>query len=407
MQITSKEEFYRLLKGATFLASGGGGPYGFAKSIVDEYFKDIKKFEINITNIDLLDKNKWTTIAAGMAQPSAGILLTPQAIIEPTVNAVGAMEKLIKADITNTGAGRFTGFEKFDVLTPIEVGAMNVTIPLISAYLLGNGLSIADGDPSGRSVPTIDLASFATTQPVMPNMATSAGENFQYSVLSLENYKDLGIAYSKLIEEGLIGIDTGLSLAPMLVKTLEDNNIVKGTLRDAYMIGAIFEENISSQERIEQIQNYLQKNSQTPRKMKKICTGVVQEYSTKTDNSTDLGYLTIKTDDGRGIYTVLIQNENIIGQFDDETAVNVTGPDSICFLSAKSGRLEDSEIYDNSLISQKIQDDEEVHIHVIAVEAAPVITENEKLMSAWKEAYKTSRYYGTYNAALWDEKNNN
>lgn len=281
---------------------------------------------------------------------------------------------------------------------------MNVAIPMISAYLLGGDLGVVDGDPSGRAVPTIDLGIFATTQPVMPNMVTSAGDDYEYGVLSLKNYKDLGTAYAQLIQAGLIGIDAGLCMAPMNVQTLATNNIVKGTLQDAYNIGVLLEQNISSQERVYMIQTYLQKKAQTPRKTKVICTGIVTEYVTKTDGDSDFGYITIKADDGKGVFTISIQNENMLGQFADETCVNVTGPDSICYLCTRNGILEDNDIYENSLISQKIQNNEEVHIHVIAVEAASVITENEKLMSAWKEAYKTSRYYGTYNAALWDEK---
>lgn len=107
MTITSKTEFYTLLKGATFLASGGGGPYALAKSLVDGYFKDTDVFAIDILNLDTVSLEKWTTIAGGMAQPSAAVDLTPEAIIEPTVNAVKAMEKLIINDISKNDDSRF------------------------------------------------------------------------------------------------------------------------------------------------------------------------------------------------------------------------------------------------------------------------------------------------------------
>ena len=38
MTISTKNELLTLLKGATFLASGGGGPFAFAKTIVESYF---------------------------------------------------------------------------------------------------------------------------------------------------------------------------------------------------------------------------------------------------------------------------------------------------------------------------------------------------------------------------------
>lgn len=402
MKITNQKEFLTLLKGATFLASGGGGPFFVAKKIVETYFKDTDSFEINLINPDSLTQKEWVAMAAGMAQPSAGSALTPQAIIEPTLNAVNAMEKLIKELLSTQKDSRFDHFKKFDALYPIEVGAMNVVIPLISAYLLKNDLSIVDGDTSGRSVPTIDLTTFAVSQPVMPNMATSAGNEYQFTTMSLKNYQDLGIAYSNLIGAGLIGIDTGLCLAPMHGDTLNDGNIVKGTLTDAYNIGQIFEEDIHSSDKILKVQNYLSTNAQTPRKMKHLCTGKVTDYFTQTENSTDLGYLTVETDDNR-IFTILIQNENIIGQFNDETFVSVTGPDSIGYISTYDGSFDENNIYENVLISKKLSEGQDVYIHVIAIEAADVIKDNKKLMSSWNAAYKTSRYYGPYANQLWTE----
>jgi DUF917 family protein len=403
MKITNTKEFLTLLKGATFLAAGGGGPFSLGKEIVDTYFQDIKLFEIDIIDPSQLNKEKWVSVAAGMGQPSASTAFTPQAVVNPTVNAVKSMEKLIKELLITKNDGRFDGFKKFDALFPIEVGAINVAIPLISAYILNDNISVVDGDCSGRSVPTIDLTPFATTQPVMPNMATSDGDEYEFTVMSLKDYKDLGTAYSKLMEAGLIGDVTGLCLAPMTGETLKDGNLVKGTLTDAYNIGIIFEEDITSDERIKKIRKYLLSEAQIPRNLKSICTGKVTEYTTKTEDVTDLGYLTVQTDDKR-VFTILIQNENIIGQFDDETFVTITGPDSICYLAAKDGPLDENDIYENVLISEKLSNGEEVYIHVIAIEAADVIKKNEKLMASWNAAYKTSRYYGPYADMLWNDK---
>ncbi len=401
MTITNQADFLTLLKGATFFASGGGGPYFLAKEIVETYFKDVPTFEINIVDPSTLTQSEWVAVAAGMAQPSAGASLTPQAIVEPTVNAVSAMQEFILGLIFRKSNEKFTNFQFFNALSPIEVGAINVTIPLITAYLLEGSLSVVDGDPSGRSVPTINLTTFAANQPVMPNMATSAGDDYEYTILSLKNYSDLGTAYAKLIQAGLIGIDTGLCLSPMTGDVLNNGNVVKGTLTDAFNVGVILEEDISSTEKITKIQSYLISNAQTPRNMKLLCTGTVTDYFTETDGDNDLGYLTVQTDDNR-VFTILIQNENIIGQFDDETAVTVTGPDSICYIANEDCSFDENYIYDNVLISEKLSNSEEVNIHVVAIEASSVVTGNATLMSFWNDAYKTSRYYGPYNSGLWE-----
>ena len=400
MKITTQKDFLTLLKGATFLAAGGGGPFSLAQEIVETYFKEIKSFEIDIIDPSQLTKKNWVTVAAGMGQPSASTTFTPEAVVDPTVNAVNAMQMLIKETLSEKTDNSFSGFDKFDALVPIEVGAINVAIPLITSYILQNGLCVVDGDPSGRSVPTIDLTPFASSQPVMPNMAASDGKKYEFTTMSLKNYKDLGIAYAKLMGAGLIGDVTGLSLAPMTGETLNNGNIVRGTMTDAYNIGLIFEENSSSVDKMKKIQDYLLSKAQTPRKMKHICTGKVTAYSTQTEDVTDLGYLTVQTDDNR-VFTVLIQNENMLAQFDDETSMTITGPDSICYLAKKDGPLGDDFIYENVLISEKLSKGEEVNIHILAIEAADVVKNNKALMDTWNAAYKTSRYYGPYTDVLW------
>lgn len=398
MILKTKEEVLRLIKGATLLASGGGGPFFLAKNIIEYYLDKTTSFhDIHIINSTELKENDWSCIAAGMAEPSKGASLSPQDIVGPTISAVENMEILIQNYISK-GDQRFQDFKKFNALVPIEVGAINVTIPLMTA--LQKNLPVVNGDPSGRSVPTINLTTFATTQPVMPNMASAVDKN-KFTILSLKDYKDLGTAYSKMIDSGLIGIDTGLCLSPMKSKALNTGSLVNGTLEDAYNIGKVLEEDINSIEKINKIKFLLSK-SKSPRKMKHICTGEVIDYFTKSVNDNDLGYLKIRTNDKR-IFTILIQNENIIGQYNDETNVYITGPDSICYLSTKNGSLDNVyDIIDNVVIEMMLEKGEKVDIHILAIEASSIILNNTKLMKNWEVSYQTSNYFGTYNSKLWD-----
>lgn len=397
MTITTQAEFFTLLKGATFLASGGGGPYGLAKDIVETYLNGVATFSIDFSDLNTLTQNDWCCVAAGMAAPSKGIHLTPQDIVEPTINAVGAMEDLIRSSLYVHHTS-FKNFSSFNKLILGEIGAMNVVIPLITAYKLGNGISVVNGDSAGRSVPTINLSLFASSQNVMPNMATSAGDhNLKFTTLSLDSYEDLNTAYSKLISAGLIGIDTGLALAPMNGKTLQDNNLVKNTLSTAYAIGEIMENNENTWIKIVHIQECLAPSN---RSVKLLCTGKVVAYNTKSIDDNDVGYMSIETEDNR-TFTLSIQNETITGQFEDDISIAVTGPDSICYLSASNGALPNGEIYDNTLIEEKFAQGKEVNIHVIAIQADSVVTSNEVLMKSWRSAYKMARYYGAYNGQLW------
>ena len=402
MNITTKKDFLTLLKGATFLASGGGGPYSLAKSIVETYIKDDTLFQLDLIDPNSLTQSDWGCIAAGMAAPSKGIGLTPQDIVEPTVNAVNAMDSLIRDVFSKQDVTRFGDFTQFNVLIPVEVGAINVVIPLMTAYLLGHNISVIDGDSAGRAVPTINLTTFASTQDVMPNMATSAGVDFKFTTLSLDSYKDLNVAYSQLIGAGLIGIDTGLSLAPMNGTTIQNNNLIYNTLSKAYAIGKIMESDENSWIKIVNIENTLLESS---RGAQILCTGKIVAYTTETIDDNDVGYISIQTAEGR-IFTISIQNETITGQFEDEVTISVTGPDSICYLSTSDGKIPDDEIYDNTLIQQKFEKGEEVHIHVIAIQADSVVTNNSKLMTSWRGAYKIARYYGAYNSAIWTTSEN-
>ncbi len=398
MNITTKEDFLTLLKGATFLASGGGGPYSLARKIVETYIKDDTLFQLDLIDPNTLSKSDWGCVAAGMAAPSKGIGLTPQDIVEPTVNAVNAMDTLIKDLLVKQDPVRFGDFKQFNILIPVEVGAINVVIPLMTAYLLDYNISVVDGDTAGRAVPTIDLTTFSSTQDVMPNMATSAGKDFKFTTLSLDSYKDLNIAYSQLIGAGLIGIDTGLSLAPMNGTTIQNNNLINNTLSEAYAIGKIMENDKITTNKISAIENCL---ASSGRSIKVLCTGKVITYITETIDDNDVGYMSIKTSDNR-IFTISIQNETITGQFEDEISIAVTGPDSICYLSTSNEKIPDGEIYDNTLIQEKMAKGEDVEIHVIAIQADNVVLGNDKLMSSWRNAYKTARYYGAYNSNIWN-----
>ena len=394
MTITTKAEFLTLLKGATFLASGGGGPYALAKEVVEHYFTDSDSFSIEITDLETLTKNDWGCVVAGMADPSKAQSIKPEDFIESTVNSVKTMEQLIKTVYGTEKSSPLSSFSIFNHLILGEMGAMNVVIPLMTAYKLSSGVSIVNGDSVGRSAPTINLTTFASSQKVMPNMATPPGDSSDFTTLSLDTYSDLSTAYSQLIGSGILGKAVGMSLAPMNGTTLQDNNLVKNTLSDAYAIGSILE---SSNDKIIDIAGVMFLSA---RKTKLICTGKVTEYKTESVNEADVGYMSVKTKDNR-IFTVSIQNETITGQFEDDISIEITGPDSICYLSTTNGALPDNEIYDNTLIQEKLAQGKEVEIHVIAIQADTVVTANNKLMASWRSAYKTARYYGAYNNSIW------
>ena len=110
--------------------------------------------------------------------------------------------------------------------------------------------------------------------------------------------------------------------------------------------------------------------------------------------------MSIETKEGR-IFTISIQNETITAQYEDETCIKVTGPDSICFLSTKNGVIPQKNIYDNTLIEENYLTPNGVEIAVVAIEADAIVLENKTLMNAWKDIYKEARYYGAYNAGLW------
>lgn len=393
MKLHNKEEVLTLLKGATFLASGGGGPFSLAQMIAEKYLKD--PFTLKIVDSDTLSKDDWLVVAAGMADPNSGAHLSSKDIIKPTINAVNAMQEWLNTNKNTAEFEHYKSFNNFLSLLPIEVGAINVIIPIITA--IKRGISVIDGDPSGRSVPTIDLTAISVSRPVMPNMATTKEKKYKYTILNVANYGDLQKAYSTLVTAGLLGVDIGLTLAPMNGDDLE-NSIVKGTLRDAFKIGGILEKKCDSGKKVERVIDYITSQSRIPRGCKSVCSGKVIELVTKSVDNTDLGHLTVETDDKR-IFTVIIQNENILGQFEDEANCCITGPDSICYISKDT-----DDIYDNVLISQKLAKNEEVNVHIIAVEAAPIILNNQTLMSNWTKAYKTSGYYGSYAKRLWNEK---
>ena len=138
-----------LVKGATFLASGGGGTYDSAMLFVQNFTKKhYERTEVSIIDVDDIPENdsKCAIVLAYLGTPTKlKDAVTPDAAIQ-SVNTI--QEELKKR-------GKELGY-----IVPIEVGGISTLVScLVGAKL---NLTVINADGAGRAVPLLQMTTFAT-----------------------------------------------------------------------------------------------------------------------------------------------------------------------------------------------------------------------------------------------------
>ncbi len=137
MKTLRYNDIYEILLGATFMASGGGGPIDISLEMLD----NINNVEVDIYTIDEMESNKYVTTIAAMGKPTEARNKDFNKILTNTYEYI--KQQVLPKDITigYCMAGEYGGFNTF---APIYLAIVNKDIKLI------------DADSSSRAVPGLD-----------------------------------------------------------------------------------------------------------------------------------------------------------------------------------------------------------------------------------------------------------
>jgi len=138
----SYTDLYDFIEGATFLATGGGGP----KDVAHYFLNESGVSQVNVISSPFVSDDMQIACAAEVFAPSA---------IEVKRDFLPALKSY--EGLINPGSGKITG------VLPGEVGAINGIVPAIVAGLTGSYL-IADTQ-TDRATSEMDMGLFQNKVP--------------------------------------------------------------------------------------------------------------------------------------------------------------------------------------------------------------------------------------------------
>jgi DUF917 family protein len=349
----------RLVEGAAFLGSGGGGKIDSGKKFIDIVLQG-KPVELLKTPLTPAQGRLMSCIACDIGAISEFDPNQDKAL----VYAFEALQQYF-----------FNDKRPIKTIFPIETGAENsmAAIALASKF----GLSVIDADGAGRAVPILPLSTFSVLgtlkNPSPVAIASGKGDVLLVGRETPSGYEALLRPIAALKE---FGSSASLVLWPDKAGSLVKSGI-NGTISRAIACGELFrairEDDEKKIKRCEAPVNKLQGML--------LAAGRVDFVESEQEDAFNFGAVKIINQLRKETITVLSQNESLIAYSDQQDGPIAIAPHAICFLDSDMNPLTNSEIA------------KEDKVYLIAVQA------NKKMMSpkikaGFEDIMKDLGYFG-------------
>ncbi|CAN7267805.1 S-methyl thiohydantoin desulfurase domain-containing protein [Acidovorax sp. LjRoot194] len=357
-------DFQAIATGAAVLASGGGGSYTDACSIVQELASQGFSGAVTVQDYDGATP---ACVLAIMGSPDAASSLDLAAIQNSISNTLAVQQA-------------YTGM-KVGALIPVEIGPINSLVPLIGAALSGGSVWVVNGDGAGRAVPELPQTTFTAPSGPAPSPAVLASD--AASLVAAE-YALLGSGTASGIESlagGVVGGFGGYSGIAMWPSNANNQfalsgSYIEGTLEQARALGQQMLQAVtplSTAAVATAIQNL------TGRTAAAVVTNFyVTAVTQSTSSATSLDSGVIRLDNAQDpsqstqTHYLYNLNENLIMYSASSTSPDIIAPDSICYYSESTGRgfsnaNDDLALYFNTATGRSTGQ----MVSVISVQTAP------------------------------------
>lgn len=366
MRTLDREALEDILYGATFLGSGGGGPFSGGRNLVAylvEQFPD----GVSVEDPDAIGPDKWGAAAAGLGSPDA---------------AAGGSTAFTKAPTAAFRALEETIHRKFSYVVPAEVGAMNSLIPLVVAAQ--NGLPALDGDGAGRAIPELTMSVFtACGVPISPmqlcNEPAKQADSMTRVTLDCRTAAQADQMARSVVSCPIFGQVGGFATWAM-DGTVVRRAAIKGTLSMAERVGRGLRSCLTERKDVLAVLREILEE-----RMHLLFHGRLERDGETTGGGFDSGVVTLRADDGRRM-TIYNLNENLLAWRSDRAKPVAMGPDSICYVTPDGMPLSNAE-----LNADKIGQD----LFVIGVRAYDAMRAPH-VVAAFEEALHAMGYAGPY-----------
>jgi DUF917 family protein len=313
-----KQAMQLIVNGASFLASGGGGGVASANDVIT----NILSFADEVTVVEKSEINDADEllVICGVGAPDA-----------PDLNF-----KNSPADGL-TGLQAMTG-KTYSHVLPIEVGAMNSMIPLLACAKLN--LPFVDGDGAGRSVPQMNMCTYALKKiPTLQTLVVS--EQDKQFPIHPKNATEMEASVRKIVSDELHDAGTVATWSMSGATLKQANTFVEGSLSLAKQIGQAMAKSGPLDAVQQIIQGYYPDNRIIMRNAQVI------HATTKVEDGFDVGSVTLKDMDNTGITaTLYFVNESLLATLDQDSVpvCFMMGPDMICSMGIDGTPMTNSEI---------------------------------------------------------------
>ncbi len=305
MRTLGKQDLEDILRGATIMGSGGGGPVFIGEQVIEHVTKDpAKSVRVADPDADVPD-DSWAAVSAGAGSPD-------DAKDGFSLDLPGkALDELAKLKNCT-----------FSFILPGEVGAGNSFIPIAVVY--DRGIPVIDASGADRAIPTLSQCTLAADGvPVSPLAMANADKVIAVEVPDAETADDVMRAVMSMSS---FNGDAGIGLWGMDGKTMK-NAVISDTLSKAQNLGRTLREASArgaDQDPVEAVRRFL--------KGFVIAKGILKSIEETSQGGFEFGRVAIELDDGT-ITTLYNQNENLIAWNSGRAKPLAMAPDPIAYLT--------------------------------------------------------------------------
>jgi uncharacterized protein len=321
------QDIHFIVAGAAILASGGGGSYEDAISILEELAASGWGGEVSVKPYDGATD---CCVLALMGSPDAAEALT----LTDIENAIGNTLSLYQ-NATGSTLG---------CVIPVEIGPINSIIPLIAAALSGNAIEwVVDGDGAGRAVPELPQTTYSGALSPSPcalaNDADTAVD-IQSAVLTAST-----ASQTETLAGGIVsafGSFSGIALWPSNAGNNHAlaGNYIENTLSQAWALGQYLLQSPTPPSTADVVAKI---TSLTGRGASAAATNFFITDVTQSTTSASLDAGVIRLDNAQNqaesteTHYIYNLNENLIMYSSLSNQPDIVAPDSICYYSESTG----------------------------------------------------------------------
>jgi uncharacterized protein len=323
-------DFQYIAAGAAILASGGGGSYRDAVSVLGELAGSGWSGTVQVKDYDGVTD---CCVLALMGSPDAAESLTLADIEYSIINTV---------ELFQNTAGVTLG-----CVIPVEIGPINSIVPLIAAALSSNAIQwVVNGDGAGRAVPELPQTTYSGSATLSASPCALANDASESAAIQSAALTAPNAAQIETLAGGIVaafGSFSGIGLWPSVAgnKYALTGSYIAGTLAQTWALGQyllLAPNPPSTADVVAQI------NAITGRGAAAAVTNfyITAVTQSTTSASLDTGIIRLDNTQDQASSTethyIYNLNENLIMYSSLSSMPDIIAPDSICYYSESTGR---------------------------------------------------------------------